>query len=64
VARLDGKHCVQCTLAIKEDDLYEVYSLLADATEAASMGDPNECASKAAAAKERVIEIREKAANE
>lgn len=45
---------------ITEDDLYELYDLLADATEAASTGDPNTCASKAADAKELVVELSER----
>lgn len=52
------------TLEIDEQDLYEVYSLLADATTAASTGDPNTCASKAADAKDKVMEIHEEATDE
>lgn len=46
-----------CT--IPEQELYEVYRILADATEAAATGDPNTCASKASDAKERVKELRQ-----
>jgi hypothetical protein len=48
------------TIEIKESELYDVYSLLADATEASAAGNPNECASKAADAKEKVLEISER----
>jgi len=45
------------TAKIPEDDIYEVYSLLSDATEAAATGNPNECASKASDAKEALAEL-------
>jgi hypothetical protein len=44
---------------VSEADLYEVYSLLADATDAAAAGEPNECASKAADAKEQLMAVHE-----
>ena len=44
---------------VSESDLYEVYELLADATEAVAAGDSNECASKAAAAKECLLAVHE-----
>lgn len=46
-------------LEIPEDELYEVYSTLADATMAASTGNPNECARLASEAKEQVKTIHE-----
>ena len=48
-------------IVIDEDVLEDVYRDLADATEAAATGDSNECASKAADAKERVLELHENA---
>jgi len=51
-------------LEVPETDLYRVYSLLADATEAAAAGNPNGCASLAADAKEKVIEIHKEATDE
>jgi len=45
------------TIEVDERELQELYSILADATEAASTGDPNTCAEKAAEAKERVLEL-------
>ena len=48
-------------IVIDEDALEETYRDLADATEAAATGNPNECASKATDAKERVLEIHENA---
>lgn len=48
-------------LEVPRTDLYEVYSLLADATEAAATGDPNGCASLASDAKEKVMAIHEEA---
>jgi len=45
-------------LVIEESDLYELYNLLADATEAAATGDPNECSSLASDAKEKVKAMR------
>jgi len=45
------------TTKVPRSDLYELYSLLADATEAAATGDPNECAAKAAEAKEFVVAL-------
>ena len=44
-------------LVIDEADLQNLYATLADATEAAAIGDTNECASKAADAKEQVLDI-------
>ena len=49
-------------IVIDEDALEKTYRDLADATDAAARGDSNECASKAADAKERVLEIHENAA--
>jgi len=46
-------------LLVPEDELYAIYSDLADATQAAACGDPNKCASKAADAKEKVMAIHE-----
>jgi len=46
-------------LLVEEKQLYELYSILADATEAASTGDPNTVSSKAAEAKDKVVKIRE-----
>lgn len=51
----------QKMLEVPETDLYEVYSLLADATEAAAAGNPNGCASLASDAKQKVIDIHEEA---
>jgi hypothetical protein len=48
-------------LLVPESDLFEVYSLLADATDAAATGDPNRCASLASDAKEKVVEVRNEA---
>jgi hypothetical protein len=48
-------------IVIDEDGLEDVYRELADATEAAATGNSNECASKAADAKERVLELHENA---
>jgi hypothetical protein len=48
-------------LEVPRTDLYEVYSLLADATEAAATGDPKGCASLASDAKEKVMEIHKEA---
>ncbi|MFC7323281.1 hypothetical protein ACFQMF_01675 [Halorubrum rutilum] len=48
-------------IVIDERELQELYSDLADATTAAATGNPNECASKAADAKERVLELHENA---
>ncbi|OYR68155.1 hypothetical protein [Halorubrum ezzemoulense] len=48
-------------IVIDEDDLEDVYLDLVDATGAASQGNPNECASKAADAKEQVLAIHEEA---
>lgn len=47
------------TIEVPERELYELYSTLADATTAASTGDPNECARLAAQAKRRVQSIHE-----
>lgn len=49
-------------IVIDEDELQAVYSDLADATTAAATGNHNECASLAADAKERVLELHESAA--
>jgi len=49
------------TIEIPEQDLYEVYSLLADATDAAAAGDRNECASLASDAKQKVLNIHSEA---
>lgn len=46
---------------VPETDLHRLYSLLADATEAAATGDPNGCASLASDAKKKVVEIHEEA---
>jgi hypothetical protein len=51
------------TRAIPKDELYELYQILADATQAAADGDPNKCASLAADAKERVLELNEEYAD-
>jgi len=51
----------ETTLEVPETDLYDVYSLLADATEAAATGDPNGCASLASDAKKKVMEIHTEA---
>lgn len=48
-------------IVIDEDDLEDIYRDLADATEAAARGNPNECASKAADAKEQILAIHEEA---
>ena len=48
------------TIEIPESELQDLYSTLADATTAASTGDPNGCAAKAADAKETVLEWRER----
>jgi len=45
------------TIEIPEQELKELYGTLSDATTAASTGDPNECAKKAAEAKEQVLEM-------
>lgn len=52
------------TVTIPESDLYYLYSLLADATEAAATGDHNRCAHLAAEAKDSVLEIHEEATDE
>jgi hypothetical protein len=39
---------------VDEERLFDVYSLLADACEAAATGDRNQCASKAADAKDEL----------
>lgn len=49
----------QIDYVVSESDLYDVYSLLADATTAASVGDTNECASKAAEAKRKLKAVHE-----
>jgi len=48
-------------IVIDEDDLEDVYLDLVDATGVASQGNPNECASKAADAKEQLLAIHEEA---
>ena len=48
-------------IVIDEDDLEDVFSDLVDATSAAAHGDPNKCASRAADAKDRVLEIHSEA---
>jgi hypothetical protein len=48
------------TLEIPEHELYNVYSTLADATEAAATGDPNECAKLTSEAKEQIKTLRAK----
>jgi hypothetical protein len=54
----------QTMLEVPETDLYELYSLLADATTAAATGNPNGCASLASAAKEKLTEIHEEATDD
>jgi hypothetical protein len=49
----------QINYVVSEADLYEVYSLLADATQAAASGDTNACASKAADAKTLLESVHE-----
>jgi len=49
----------QIDYVVSESDLYDVYSLLTDATTAASTGDTNECASKAAEAKRKLEAVHE-----
>jgi hypothetical protein len=49
------------TLEIPERDLFEVYSLLADATDEAAGGDFMRCASLASDAKKKVKEIHTEA---
>lgn len=44
-------------LRIPESDIYQLYSLLADATGAAARGDRNECAHLAAEAKTLVLDL-------
>lgn len=48
-------------LALDENDLYDLYSVLVDATTAASTGNPNDTAKYAAEAKEMVKELHDKA---
>ena len=43
--------------AVDVAKLHRVYSLLADATQAAATGDPNGCASLAADAKDELTEL-------
>ena len=50
--------CTQCLRLVPEARLYELYSTLADATEAHAAGDPNGCASLTADAKEQVKGLR------
>lgn len=52
------------TIEIPRDELFELYQTLARATDAAAGGDPNECASRAADAKQHVIDIREEYTDE
>ena len=47
------------TIEVDRDEMYELYSILSDATTAASTGDPNTCAAKAAEAKRYVTELAE-----
>jgi len=47
----------QLDYVVNESELYEVYSLLADATNAAAAGDRNKCASKAADAKKQLERV-------
>lgn len=47
------------TIEIPEHELQGLYSTLADATEAAAIGNPNGCANLAAEAKQKVIELHE-----
>ena len=42
-------------IVIPEDEFYELYNTLSDATSAAAGGSPNRCASKAADAKQMVL---------
>jgi hypothetical protein len=42
---------------VDEPQLFDVYELLSEATEAAAAGNPNKCASKAADAKDRLEEV-------
>jgi hypothetical protein len=51
----------QKMLEVPETDLYELYSLLADATTAAADSNPNGCASLASDAKQKVSDIHEDA---
>ena len=48
-------------IVIDENALEELYGDLADATQAAARGDTNECASKAADAKEHLLELHDNA---
>lgn len=48
-------------IVIDETALKEVYRDLADATQAAARGEHNECASKAADAKEHLLELHDSA---
>lgn len=58
---LDGQKTLtdggRTMVEIPEHELQGLYSVLADATEAAATGDPNGCAKLAAEAKEQVIEL-------
>jgi hypothetical protein len=47
------------TVEIPESELYQLYSTLADATEAAATGDTNGCAHHAAEAKTQVQKLHE-----
>ena len=53
-----GDGCLSCTHIVTDDTLYELYCTLADATTAASTGDPNTCAEKAAEAKRAVMALQ------
>jgi len=44
---------------VPEHELYDLYSTLADATEATAAGNPNECAKLTAEAKRHVLDLRE-----
>jgi len=54
----------QTMLEVPERDIYELYSLLTDATTAAAEGNPNGCASLASDAKQKVVDIHEEATDE
>jgi len=46
-------------IVIPEHEFFGLYSTLSDATDAAASGDTNTCASKAADAREMVLELSE-----
>lgn len=56
---MSGEQSSDETVQVPKQELYELYSTLADATTAASTGDPNECARLTSEAKEQVTEIYE-----